>query len=189
MGFAFNTTIGAVLSHYTLYITQDLNLSKSLAGLCLGILHLGGIVGRPGWGIVSDFLFGGYRRLALIIIGFLLGFLNMFYAFYFTNFSTSLSLIYLSSFILGTTALGWNGLFFTTVAESVNKDLVGAATGLSLLFFRTGGVISPPIFGYIADIRNNYSLSWFVAGLVIFVFTLIFFLLTKDSDVHKKASK
>ncbi len=179
LGIALGTSIGAVPSHYTMYITQDLNTSRTMAGFCLGILQIGGVVGRPGWGWISDKFLHGSRIRGLVLVGGSLTLITLFYSIYLTRYNPSLFLIFLSSFILGMIALGWMGLFFTTVAELVHARLTGIGTGFALIFTRFGAVISPPIFGYIADVHGSYSLSWLAMSLVVFILTIMFIFASK----------
>lgn len=179
LGLALGTSIGAVPAHYTMYVTQDLNTSRTMAGFCLGIIQIGGIVGRPGWGWVSDKFLHGNRIRGLMLVGLSLVVVTLFYAFYITRYNPSLFLIGLSSFILGIVALGWMGLFFTTVAELVSPRLTGIGTGFALIFTRSGAVISPPVFGYIADVYGSYLLSWLAMSLVVFIITLVFIVASK----------
>ncbi|MFW5976589.1 MAG: MFS transporter [Bacillota bacterium] len=185
LGFALGTSIGSVPAHYTIYLTQDINLSRTIAGFSLGILQIGGIVGRPAWGWISDNILKGNRNKGLILVGLSLSIITIFYSFYITGFNSSLYLIYISSFILGIIALGWMGLFFTVVAELVSEEFTGIGTGLALVFTRSGVVISPPIFGYLADVSGSYQLSWLVAGLVVLIFTVFFILISRNMKISK----
>ncbi len=174
LGLGFGTSIGAIPAHFTLYLTQDLSISKSLAGVGLGILHTGGIVGRPAWGWISDRFLGGSRRKGLIIVGAFFVIISSVFAFYITKFASSVIVIYVFSFLLGLTGFGWMGIYFTTVAELASAKYTGIATGLALIFTRSGVVISPPVFGYLADINQSYWLSWLAISILILIFTVGF---------------
>ena len=174
LGLALGTSIGAIPAHYTMYVTQDLNTSRTIAGFSLGILQIGGMVGRPGWGWISDKFLHGSRIRGLILVGGSLALVTLLFSIFITRYNPSLLLIYISSFILGIIAMGWMGLFFTTVAELVSPTLTGIGTGFALVFTRTGAVISPPVFGYIADVYGSYSYSWMAMSLVVFILTLVF---------------
>jgi MFS family permease len=157
-----------------MYVTQDLNTSRTIAGFSLGILQIGGMVGRPGWGWISDKFLHGSRIRGLILVGGFLALVTLLFSIFITRYNPSLFLIYIASFILGIIAMGWMGLFFTTVAELVSPTLTGIGTGFALVFTRTGAVISPPVFGYIADVYGSYSYSWMAMSLVVFILTLVF---------------
>ena len=179
MGLVFSLASGAIPTHYTLYLTQDLNMSRTLAGLCLGILQIGGIIGRPFWGGFSDKILEGNRSKGLIIIGFTLTALIFIFSFFITRLNPPVLVVFLFSFLLGFVAWGWNGLHLTTVAELATEKFTGMATGLALIFIRTGVVISPPIFGHLADVTSTYFYSWLVSGLFILLFTSIFMVILR----------
>jgi len=56
-GVIFGASAGAVLSHFTIFLSEDLYLSIALAGVRFGILQFGGIISSPMWGWASDKLF------------------------------------------------------------------------------------------------------------------------------------
>ena len=91
-------------------------------------------------------------------------------------------MLFLLTFLAGFSGNGWPGLYTASVTEVVEEDNVGIAIGLSLLFARFGLMIAPPIFGYIADLRGSYNLSWFLIGTIILVTSLIQYL----SSLKKK---
>lgn len=182
LGTALSFSIGSIPAHYTLFLTRDLNLAGTQAGVFLGLMQIGGIVGRPAWGWLSDRMLGGSRRRALILVGLSLTIINMFYAYVITLYTAFLPLLVISSFILGILALGWMGLYFTTIAELVTEKFTGIGTGFALVFTRSGVVISPPIFGYLADITGSYHYSWLGIGIVIFLATLIFSIISRKYE-------
>lgn len=175
LGLGFGTAIGSIPAHFALFLTLDLGFSAAAAGLSLGILQIGGIVGRPFWGIVSDKVFSGKRDPALkFLIAAIITMLVVFGLFIW-RMADYTWLIFLFSFLLGMTGMGWMGLYFTFIGESVGSEKTGLATGLALIFLRAGVIVSPPIFGLIADISGNYNLSWLVLAFTIFLIGLIYF--------------
>ncbi|MCC3144619.1 MFS transporter [Halanaerobium sp. Z-7514] len=182
LGFALGTAVGSIPAHYTLYLTQDVNMSRTVAGLSLGFFQIGGIVGRPALGYVNDKFFNGDRSLGLTSVAFSLVFIQLFYSFYISNFAPTTYLIYFSSFLTGVMALGWMSLFFTTIAELSSAELTGIGTGVALVFLRSGVVVSPPIFGHLADISGSYQLSWLVSAVVLLTFTSVFHLILKKNN-------
>ncbi|MFW6279371.1 MAG: hypothetical protein ACOC2G_04195, partial [Bacillota bacterium] len=59
-------------------------------------------------------------------------------------------------------------------------------TGFALIFLRSGVVISPPLFGLLADITGTYRLSWLLLSVVIFLFTLIFTVGSKHFNTNQR---
>lgn len=179
-GLVLGFNSGSVPAHYTLYLTGDISVSRSAAGLAFGILQIGGIAGRPLWGYLNDRFLNGSRTGGLIIVGICLTLISAFYSFFMGRFISSLYLIYFSSFFTGFFALGWLGIYFTTVVELASEEFSGIGTGLSLVFVRFGVLISPPLFGFFADKADSYSLSWFVLAAVTLIFTAVFAYIFKD---------
>ncbi len=179
IGMAFGTSIGCIPVYYTLFLTQELLVSKSIAGFSLGLFHIGGVLGRPTWGWISDKLLHGSRRKALIWVGYLLSVMAIIYSLYVTNFVSNIFLIYIFSILLGFVGLGWIGLYFTTIGELAGEESTGIATGMALLFTRAGILTSPPLFGFIADLTGSYFLSWLSLGIIILIFVVLFTYFTR----------
>ncbi len=177
IGLVFSLATGAIPTHFTLYLTQDLQVSGAAAGLGFGFLEIGGVVGRPFWGGFSDKVLSGSRSRGLLIMGVLITAALIYFSFVITLFTPALVLVYISSFFLGLLGLGWQGLHLTTVAELATEKFTGMATGLALVFIRIGIVVSPPVFGWLADTTSTYFHSWLIAGIFILFFTGVFFLI------------
>ncbi len=176
VGLAFGMGVGAVPAHYTIYLTQDLNLTLAMAGLALGVMQIGGVIGLPGWGLINDKFLNKDRRQGLILISSLIIIISFTFALYVTKFGAALWFILILSFLFGTTGLGWLGVYFTAVGELASDETTGLATGFALVFIRFGILISPPIFGHLADITESYYLSWLTLGLAILTVISLFIL-------------
>jgi sugar phosphate permease len=164
----------AIITHLVLFLKKEYLFSTILAGLFLALVQGGGIAGRIGWGLVSDFLAGGKRKLILVIIGiiailqlFLLGRIG-------PDLPGSLLVLFIA--LLGSTTIGYHGVLFGLMGEIVRKEVVGLATGFSLTITFLGIVLYPPLFGHLVDRWGSYSPAWdmlavsWVAALVILVF-------------------
>ncbi len=179
MGLAFGFTMGNMTIHYTLFLTGDVELTPALAGFALSSFMFGGIVGQPSMGYLNDRFFSSNRRLGLTILG---GTSSLMF-FIIGTIVYSGVLVYGSilvvSVIFGIFALAIPGLVFTTIGDVVDDKLIGTATGVTLVFIRTGVVVGPPLVGLIADIRGNYRVSWLLLSLSVFILTIVFFIGTK----------
>ncbi len=165
---------GAIPAHYTLYLTQDISLSRTAAGFAFGLLQIGGILGRPLWGFLNDKFLNGSRSRGLVIVGISLTLVMLYYFRIMSAVQLPVYIVYLSSLILGFISLGWMGLYFTTIIELASENLAGIGTGLSLVFVRFGVLLSPPLFGLLADLNGSYQLSWLGMALITGIFSLIF---------------
>ncbi|MGH7774706.1 MAG: MFS transporter [Candidatus Binatia bacterium] len=52
-----------------LYLKEAMGLSAYWASQALALTQIGGMVGRIGWGVMSDRLFQGGRKIVLVLIG------------------------------------------------------------------------------------------------------------------------
>ena len=175
------SSVGVIFSHLAVYISEDLHMSRAAAGLGLGIFNIGGMVGRPIWGWLSDYILKGDRRSTLLLLGLTSGIMFMLPGLMGGNPNTGFALVYIFSFFLGFAAFGWPGVFFVTIGEYAGEERTGAATGIALLFGRVGILTAPPIFGLIADTWESYSYSWLIFGAVIIVVSFLYFISTKKS--------
>ena len=79
------------------------------------------------------------------------------------------------TFLLGFLALSWTGVYLVTIGELAGDKKSGIATGLSLFFARIGLLISPPLFGYIADLNGAYQYSWLLFAFMMMGTAFFFF--------------
>jgi ACS family hexuronate transporter-like MFS transporter len=166
----------AILTHLVLFLKKEYLFSTVLAGLFLALVQAGGIAGRIGWGLVSDFLAGGRRKSILVIIG-IIAVLQLFLL---ARIGPEIpaSLLVLFIILLGSTTIGYHGVLFGLMGEIVRKEVVGLATGFSLTITFLGIVLYPPIFGYVVDRLGSYSPAWDMLAVswVVALLILIFFI-------------
>jgi len=154
-----------LLAYLILYLTSE-GLSNLAASSGLLLVQLGAVLGRIVWGRVSDRGFRGARvpvmaRLALLaacMVAMLAA----------TSSGWPLWAIYLQLLALGATALSWNGLAVTLMAELGGYRRAGAAIGLNSAAVYFGALIGAPIFGAIVDGTHSYRVAWLLlagAGL------------------------
>ncbi len=179
LGFSFGLTFGAVPAHYTLFLTLDLDYTAVVAGLALGLMQFGGLFGRIFWGWISDKLLQGNRPRTFMMMIFSTASLMLFNAFAGSILKSYTAVVMISSLLLGATVVGWSGIFFTVIGEKAGPDKVGLASGVSLVFARTGIVIGPPLFGMLGDYFDHYHFSWFLFALLISSIGLTYFILNK----------
>jgi len=136
---------------------QTLGLSITRAADLLLIGWLCGTVARPLWGFMSDRVFKGKRRFTLALIA-VIG----------SGAALSVSMVgrddvwqlYVAVIILGSTAIGWNGVYLTMVGEHCGPGLTGITTGFALSITYVGIMVMPPLFGFIVDISHGFGLAW-----------------------------
>ncbi len=164
----------SIITHLVLYLKNESLFSTVLAGIYLAVAQVGGTAGRIGWGLVSDFLARGRRKLILLIIGIIAAIQLFLMSRIDPNISGGLLFLFIG--LLGSTTIGYHGVLFGLMGEIVRKEVVGLATGFSLTITFLGIVLFPPIFGHLVDRLGSYGQAWdllalsWLAGLIILIF-------------------
>lgn len=164
----------SVFTHLVLFLKNQFFFSAVLAGFYLAVCQAGGMAGRIGWGLVSDYLAGGRRKRILLIIS-VLSVVALIIPGRLAP-ETPGFILFFVLFFLGFTAVGFHGVTFGLIGELSGKDQVGLTTGFSLTITFLGMILFPPLFGHIVDRVGAYALAWdflalsWVAALLILVF-------------------
>lgn len=154
----------SLVNFMVLYLGERLGYDVRLAGGLLALAQGSGVVARIGWGIVSDLLFGGRRKVIMVII-----------AVTATVSSFALALLtpdlphpalWLLLVAAGLSTIGWNGINMTFVAELAGRQSSGAAAGLNLTGSYLGVLFGPPLFGLLVDATQSYTPAFVAAGCV-----------------------
>jgi fucose permease len=151
---------GSSASYLALSLHEEVGLSVVAAGAFLAVFQIGGIAGRIGWGFVSDKV--GRRRPVLLLVGLVA--MGSCFAMALVGERTIVPLIAVFAFLLGCSAMGWNGLYLTLLSKSVPMHAAATAMGASLAIAFTGMFFASPLFGLVADLTGSYDTSWL--GLV-----------------------
>ena len=146
-----------------LFLREWVGLGLAEAGALLALAQGGGVVGRIGWGVVSDTLFGGRRKVVIGIIGALAA--ASFVVLALTGPETPRAVLLVTLAVAGVSAIGWNGINMTFVAELAGRQLSATAAGLNLTASYLGIMVCPPIFGLLVDLTGAYTTA-FVIGAV-----------------------
>ncbi len=184
-GIFLAATNGSIVAHFTLYLYLDWGFTESMAGLGFAVLQLGSILGRLGWGLLCDRFLKADKRKTFLYMGISFTFLSLILGLFLKSFNPPIIILFLLAFIAGYSGRGWQGLYIAYITETVDEEYIGIAVGFSTLGIRPGMILAPPIFGYIADLRGSYDLSWLLLGLMMFLASVgqyLFYLKTQ----HKK---
>jgi len=165
-GLALSLVQSGVLAYLVLAMRDTFGVSVVDAARLLAVAHLGGAVGRLGWGFVSDRLFDGRRRPGLTINALLavaaLGGLAL---------GAALPPVLLPALALlaGIAAFGWVGLYLALVAEIGGSRSAGLLTGFAVIFSWGGVLIGPPLFGIVLHATDSYRVAWLVLAVAALV--------------------
>jgi MFS family permease len=152
----------AIFVFLAVYLVDDRGFRADEAGAALALLLLGGLVGRPTWGWVSDWLHHDRVRV-LQAAGVLSAAFMVLLPF------AGGPLIYPVLFGIGLCAVGWNGVFLAMVNEAVPPALIGSTSGVSFLLVNLGAVVVPPLVGLLVALGTGWSFPWFACAAVTLV--------------------
>lgn len=173
MGLVFGLTVGSATGHLALFLNQDLGFSPTLAGVGLGLFHVGGVLGQPSWGVINDRLYRGRRHAGMYTLAVLAAAVAVFTGLVIAPGDPSFPVVAGVSFLLGFFLLGLPALYFTAVTEVAPAEDAGAATGIALVFSRVGIVVGAPLFGLVADLSGSYARSWLLMAAASVVITAV----------------
>jgi len=166
----------SLLTYVPLYLKETKGISPYWASQALALTQMGGMVGRIGWGVVSDRLFGGGRKAVLVLIGFLsvaltlsLGVLPA---------ATSLFIILPLIFFAGLCMVGYQGVSYALIGEIAGRAQTGAALGIVITINSVGAIFGTPLFGYLVDVTGSYAIAWqaLAGAILVGILALSFFL-------------
>jgi ACS family hexuronate transporter-like MFS transporter len=151
------------MSYLVLYLQGAIGLTLIAASRLLALAQFGGMTGRVLFGMLSDRLFGGSRRLPLVLAG--TGSAACSLAIAWTGAGASPVGLSVLAFIFGVVGIGWNGVQHTWMAELAGTRAAGTAVGLGLAVSSAGVTIGPLVFGYVVQAAGGYRGPWMTLAL------------------------
>ena len=152
----------SLVGFLVLFLKERVGMSVADAGRMLALAQGGGIVGRIGWGIVSDTFLGGRRKPVMMLIGLLAMVSSLVLAL--TGPGTPLAAIMATLVVAGVSSVGWNGINMTFVAELAGRQASATAAGMNLTASYLGIMILPPMFGLLVDLTGSYTSAFQVGA-------------------------
>jgi MFS family permease len=177
----------ALITYVPLYLKETRGFSPYWASQALALTQAGGMIGRVGWGVVSDRLFHGKRKVVLLWIGFFS--VGLTFALGALPGTTSLWIILSLIFLAGVCMVGYQGVSYALIAEIAGGARTGAALGIVITFNSVGTIIGTPLFGYLVDVTGSYATAWeaLAAAILVGILALLFFLKEPRSDISPAA--
>ncbi|HSK29468.1 MAG TPA: MFS transporter, partial [Candidatus Limnocylindria bacterium] len=155
----------ALITYLPLYLRDSMGFSAYWASQALAVAQGGAMIGRVGWGVASDRIFGGRRKIVLLIIG-LLSVVLMAGLSIMTR-ETPVYLLLLTVFLAGLCIIGYQGVSYTLIGEIAGTTRTGAAMGLMITINAAAATLGTPLFGYIVDLTGSYAVAWqLLAGAI-----------------------
>ena len=145
-----------------LFLTEKVGMGVTEAGAMLALAQAGGIVGRIGWGIVSDVVFGGRRKIVMAIFSVMAAIASIVLSL--TGPDTPRIVLLVTLVVAGVSAIGWNGINMLFVAEIAGRQASATAAGFNLTASYVGIIVCPPIFGLLVDMTGSYTSAFQVGA-------------------------
>lgn len=152
----FMGAFGAAVTYLAAALHQDQHVTIGVAASLLAVMQVGGLLGRIGWGALSDRLASRGRVMAICSGLAMVAGSGMAMASF-----RPLPLLVLAplAFLLGLSTMGWNALYITLASE-VNPRRAATVVGAGSTVTFTGLFAVTPCFGLIADATHTYLVAW-----------------------------
>ena len=164
----------AMIAHLVLYLKEALLFPVVAAGGLLAMSEAAGAIARPGGGLLSDRVFGGNRKLVLILMAGIAFAMCLILGLFGSYLSW---VIYPVLILLGIGGIAWGGISLTLVAELGGRHGAGKAVGVVASVAMCGSILGPVVFGHIVDISGSYELAWlslaFLAALCVLLLPFV----------------
>jgi predicted MFS family arabinose efflux permease len=152
------------MAFLALYLEGVVGLGLLAASRYLALAQGGGVLGRIAFGVLSDRVFGGRRRLPLAIAG--CGSALCTVALAFTGPGAGAAWLGPLALVFGFVGIGWNGVQHTLMAELAGPRTAGTAVGLGLAISSLGVTIGPLVFGWSVTAAGGFRGPWIGLALV-----------------------
>ena len=162
-GFLLGFAGTAIFTYLPLYAEEILGFSRTSGGSLVAFLGSVGVVGRIGWGRISEHRLGAMRSLRIIAVLSSLAALTMIAA------DSVTWLVWVAAALAGLSASSWNAVGMLAVIGAVPTRLAGRGSGVVLLGFLMGLGLGAPAFGYSVDRLGTYTPGWLAMAGVFLV--------------------
>ena len=151
------------------FFVEDLNISLLEAGYLLAVIQVTGIFGRITWGWLSDRLQDHFT--VMILLGWVMAICCG--VAYFLSGNTPFSLLALLCFLIGFSAVSWNGVCHAAVVEVAPKgETVQAIAGMAFYVY-IAMFVWPALFAFLIERSGSYVFP--LTALILFALAGVYF--------------
>ncbi len=158
----FSVVQRILLTFTVLYLVTEGGYGLVEAGLVLSIAQIGGSVSRIPLGWLADHWRSSLAVLVLVCVVIIVSSV----ALVAHDASWPKPAVYALFFVLGASALGWNGIFHAECARVSPPGTISVVAGATAFFVSAGVVIGPAAFALAYDAMGSYSTTF---GLMVAV--------------------
>ena len=175
--FIFSIVQLSLTTYLVTYLTDSLAYGLIAAGALLSVSQMGAVLGRVGFGYLSDRWFGARRMLAMLSA--VMGVSALCTALLPAHPPALLVMPVL--FVFGATALGWNGVYLAEVARQAPPGMAGVATGGTLAITFFGVMLGPPLFGGLAGVFGSFRVGFGALAVPLCVCAIVLWRTQRDA--------
>ena len=156
VGFLFGAGQFTLAAYAVLYLTEQIALTPTVAGVLYTSMQLAGVGSRILFGYIADRWLMENRSQLLFGIG-IAGFLAYGVL---VSLPTNASLLVVGIVVtlVGSLSFGYNGVYLTIANELAGAEHTGFSTSIAIAALMVGALVTPPIFGLVADLTGGYNL-------------------------------
>lgn len=158
-----------VLSFTVIYLVAEGGLGLVEAGVLLSVVQVGGSASRICWGWMADRLGSSLTVLMIICVVTLTSTLVLVYF----DPGWNRLLIYLLFFVIGATAVGWNGVFHAEAARLSPPGMASVVAAGTTFFVFAGVLIGPAAFAAVYGGIGSYSRTFLMVPAISMVALLL----------------
>ena len=155
--FAFVLLQIATTSYLVTFLVTKVGCDHKTAGVIYALSFAGGFFSRIIFGIIADNLISPLKTLGLL--GFIMGGASLITA----QFTPDWPVygITITSFVLASTAAGWNGVYIAETAARAPAGLASHVLGISLIMTYAGCIATTPLFLILLSLsRDSYHVAF-----------------------------
>ena len=171
-----------LLTYVPLYLKDVMDFSPHSASQALALTQAGAMVGRTGWGFMSDRIFGGRRKIVLIWIGVMS--VALIAALSVLERGSSDYLLLAILFFAGVSIVGYQGVSYALIGEISGKARTGAGLGMMITINSGAATLGTPVFGHIVDRTGSYAMGWQILAALLTAGIIALALLLKEPPAH-----
>ncbi len=175
-GFLLASGLFTTTGYTILYVDEAVGATVVFAGITLAGAQVSGSVGRIVVGWLADRLSTPLRTSAPVILCFQAG--ASFVLFLSVTLVDSRLTAFALFAALGFFVLGWPGIYYSYIGSLVPSEGIGSATAGGQIALNCGALVTPPVFGYLVDVRS-YAAAWIVLALAALASTVLFGVLSR----------
>ncbi|MGE0718622.1 MAG: MFS transporter [Alphaproteobacteria bacterium] len=163
--FIFSATQLSVSAFLVVYFAEVIGLGLTECGIAYAVAQGGGVVGRIIWGALAEQVLRTRTLIILVALGTGASLAVLAHA----DASWPFWLLAAIAAVLGSTAIGWTGLYLAEVARLAPAGRAGEATGGAMFMTFGGVVVGPPLVTAIVAASGSYP----AAFLTLATFTVL----------------